>query len=245
MIYTSDLLSFSDMKKIIQKTGMGVETIAFSISDNLDHFDNTITEYRNRMETMGVTDLIIHGPFLDLNPMAFDSKIQQTTKYRFAQAYDAGLQLGAKKIIYHTGFIPSVHFLQGWADRVTDFFQSFMENRTEMEVLIENVLDPYPEPVKRVKAQVNAANFKLCLDIGHVNCYSKVPVAQWITCYGEDIGHVHLHNNDGKEDSHSALSDGTISAGDVIAMCRKAAPEATYTIECNTLEDVLESYGFL
>lgn len=242
MIYTSDLLSPADMHTIVQKTGMGVESIDFSISDNLDQMDVKIREYRSYMNYIGITELTLHGPFLDLNPIAFDSGIRAASRYRFAQVYDAAIELGAKKIIFHTGFIPYVMFLEGWSNRMADFWNDYMETRKEVQILIENVLDPYPEPVKRVKRLVKAPNFKLCLDIGHANCYSEKSVENWVACYGNDIGHVHIHNNDGTKDSHNALDKGTISAKNVIDEIKKKAPEATYTIECNSLEDVMRSY---
>lgn len=242
MIYVSDLLPEKDMKQILQRTNMGVEAIEFSISDSLDHLNEKVKEYRSRIKYYGVTDLILHGPFLDLNPMAYDSQIQKVTTCRFAQAYEAGLQLGAKKIVYHTCFIPTVYYLDGWAERMADFFHTFLEGRTELQVLIENVLDRYPKPIKQVVDMVNAPNFKLCLDIGHANCYSELSPIRWAECFADSIGHVHLHNNDGTRDSHLSLDAGTAPARELLHIFKKIAPDATYTIECNTMEDVLRSY---
>lgn len=245
MIYTSDLLSASDMKKIIQKTDMGVESIDFSVSENLDQLNTRIKEYRSYMEYLGTSSLTLHGPFLDLNPIAFDSKIRAATLYRFSQVYDAGMQLGARKLIFHTGFIPNVHFLEEWSKRMSDFWNSYMENRKEIQILIENVLDPEPEPIKQVKRSVEASNFMLCLDIGHANCYSRVPAEKWIDCFGKDIGHVHVHNNDGVKDSHLALDNGTLCGSDILHAIKSTAPGTSYTIECPAYKDVLKTYTFL
>ena len=75
--------------------------------------------------------------------------------------------------------------------------------------------------------------------------YSKAPVEKWVECFGSDIGHVHLHNNDGTKDSHRALGCDTIPAKELLRAIKTAAPDASYTIECNTLEDVLNTYTFL
>ena len=58
MIYASDLLNKTDMKNILSQTGMGIESIEFSISDNLDRLSTKLPDYRARMEYYGVTDLI-------------------------------------------------------------------------------------------------------------------------------------------------------------------------------------------
>ena len=94
------------MKELVAATGVGVESIDFSISDNLDHLEKTIESYQKKLEEMGNPPLILHGPFLDLNPASFDSLIRDVTMKRFTQCYQAGLKLGAKKIVFHSGMIP-------------------------------------------------------------------------------------------------------------------------------------------
>ena len=111
MIYISHLLPDEEMKGLVTETGTGVESIDFSISDNLDHLGRTIERYQKKLEEMGNPPLTLHGPFLDLNPAAFDSLIREVTMKRFTQCYQAGLELGAKKIVYHSGMIPCVYYL--------------------------------------------------------------------------------------------------------------------------------------
>ena len=52
MIYISHLLPDEEMKEFTQKYGTGIESIDFSISDNLDHLSETVENYRKKMETM-------------------------------------------------------------------------------------------------------------------------------------------------------------------------------------------------
>ena len=110
MICISHLLPDEEMKELVAATGVGVESIDFSISDNLDHLEKTIESYQKKLEEMGNPPLILHGPFLDLNPASFDSLIRDVTMKRFMQCYQAGLKLGAKKIVFHSGMIPCVYY---------------------------------------------------------------------------------------------------------------------------------------
>ena len=128
MIYISHLIDDKEMKEIIASTGAGIESIEFSVAENLDHFSRTLKNYRKRLEFMNSLNLILHGPFLDLNPMAYDSLVVQATRTRYDQAYQAAKELGAKKLILHSGFIPSVYFLTGWAERMADFYNRFLED---------------------------------------------------------------------------------------------------------------------
>ena len=176
MIYASHLIADNEMQEIIEQTGMGVESIDFSIADVLDHWEEHLPEYKERFHVMGTAHLTLHGPFLDLNPAAYDSQIRQVTRLRFDQSYEAARELGAEKIVYHSCYYPQVYFLEGWAERVAEFMNQFLEGRSDIEVALENVLDPKWESLKAVADQVEADNFGLCLDIGHANCYSAQPV---------------------------------------------------------------------
>lgn len=245
MLAFSDLLTKEEMKIAVDKTGMGVESIDFSITDNLDCLEQTIIDYKARMEYMGASSLFLHGPFLDMSPVSFDSKIRQVSEYRFEQAYDAGVRLGAEKIVFHTSYIPIFWFPDGWSERMAEFWNRFLEDKDQMQVVFENVYDPDPTLVAKVAELVESTYFKLCLDIGHANHYSETSVSDWVKVFGNHIGHVHVHDNDGSRDAHLALGAGTISIKEVLAAIRNVAPEASYTIECNTLKDVLVSHQVL
>lgn len=125
MIYISHLIKDEELKEIIARTGMGIESIEFSVAENLDNLVRTLRTYQKRLEFMECRELILHGPFLDLNPMAYDTLVVQATRTRYEQAYQAAVELGAKKLILHSGFIPSVYFLTGWAERMADFYKRF------------------------------------------------------------------------------------------------------------------------
>ena len=84
MIYISHLIPDEEMKFFVEKYGAGVESIDFSISDNLDQLSRSIEYYRKKMNDMGTDQLILHGPFLDVNPCAYDSLVREATMKRFA-----------------------------------------------------------------------------------------------------------------------------------------------------------------
>lgn len=241
MVYVSHLLVDEQMKLVVEQTGAGVESIEFSISENLDCLDKKIDDYRERLKYIGAQSLTLHGPFLDLNPMTYDSGIRDVTIYRFSQAYEAGIRLGANKIIYHTGFLPRVYYLTDWAERTAGFWNEFMEGKSGIQVLMENVYDQDIAPIISVKDMVESPDFKLCLDIGHANCYSPRPLSEWIQAYKGYAGQIHIHDNCGNKDSHLGLGRGNIEVEETLSMLMKYIPEADYTIECSGLEDVLMS----
>ena len=114
------------MQALVRQTAAGVESIEFSIAENLDHLTETLRSYEKRLEAMEGKELILHGPFLDLNPAAYDNLVAEATRVRYEQAYEAASVLGAKKIIFHSCHVPAVDMRQGWASRVAGFYQRFL-----------------------------------------------------------------------------------------------------------------------
>ena len=156
------------------------------------------------------------------------------------------MELGAKKIIYHTCMNPYVHYLQGWPERVAEFFGEFLEEHKELEVVMENVFDPQIDPVLDVYKLLGEKypNFHLCFDMGHAHCYSKIPVLEWTEKLAPYVTHVHVHDNNGDRDSHAALGAGNIPYERVLGLLPETR-ERTWTIECCSKKDVLQSIRVL
>ncbi len=239
MIYFSHLLDDSEMKILLENPGTGLESIEFSIAENLDHLEQKLLAYEKRLEQMEYPSLILHGPFLDLNPAAFDSMVEAATRVRYEQSYLAARKLGAKKLILHTCFQPKIYMLSGWADRVADFYRRFLEDKDDdIQILLENVLDPYPEPILDIVSQIAHPALGICLDMGHAHCYSERPMPEWCQVLGARVQHLHVHDNDGTRDAHLALGDGTVPSEAFTAYLKAA----DCTVECCTQRDCQLTY---
>ena len=210
MIYLSQLISDEELKELANEFHTGIELVDFSVGMNLDNLQPHLADWKKRLSTMGNPPLTLHGPFLDLNPVSYDSMIAEATWKRFSQTYEAAKILGANKIVYHTCRVPSVCYLTMWPERMTDFWNSFLQKHTGIPVAVENVFDESPAPIAQFAANVDHSHFSLCLDIGHAHCFSKVPLQQWLETLSPWISHLHIHDNHGKNDEHLAAGSGTI-----------------------------------
>lgn len=249
--YVSHLMPDEELRQLLQAPNfsggivLGVESIDFSVSDNLDQLEITLATYQKRLETMRNPELTLHSPFLDLNPMSFDSMVRQATRVRYEQSYRAARELGAKKIIFHTGFLPAVNFIEGWAERMIEFYQDFLQNKPEdIQILIENVLDPIPDTLLEVAEAIDHPAFGICFDMGHAHCYSDVPCMEWMKMLEMHIRHLHIHDNKGDRDSHLALGEGTLPVPEIGAWL-EAHPEVDGTFECRSIQDVRKSLELL
>ena len=99
-------------------------------------------------------------------------------------------------------------------------------------ITIENVLDDEPYMMAEIMERISNPNIRLCFDTGHALCVSKVPVSEWLRVLAPYLRHLHIHNNDGQYDHHSALTEGLIDMedflDDVIKLCSR---DTTVTLE--------------
>ena len=58
MIYISNLISDSQLAELLARENLGIETIDFSIGENLDDLSRLIDLWRRRMDSMHCTCLL-------------------------------------------------------------------------------------------------------------------------------------------------------------------------------------------
>ena len=92
-------------------------------------------------------------------------------------------------------------------------------------------MEETPEMLLDIVKGVDDKRLRLCLDVGHVNAYSKVPASDWLEVWVPYLSHFHLHNNDGSWDTHSALNCGSIPMRELLARLEILCPNATFTLE--------------
>lgn len=245
-LFISHLFDDEDTAELIKQYGVGLESIEFSITDQLDNLDSSLEKYKKRLQYMNPKRLILHGPFLDLNPITFDSGIMEVTWRRFNEAAVACRELGGEKIVLHTGYHPDIYLLIGWPERMADFFEKLADNNPDICFVIENVFDRKIEPFSEFYTIMNERGVSIektgmCLDIGHAACYSKLSPCLWQSELAAYITHYHLHDNHFDSDLHLALGKGRLPLHDLFKMINR---NATYTIENSTKKEAAASIDY-
>ena len=195
--------------------------------------DDSAALPRTREEIHGISSLWLHGPFAELIPCAIDPLARDVAMRRFRQALDAAQALGIRRMVFHGGFIPHVYFPEWYVEQSVWFWREFLRDvPADMTLALENVMEPSPETLVSIAAQIDDPRLGLCLDVGHANtCVSETPPMDWIVPMAPWLRHVHLHNNQGDTDLHAPLGQGNIPMRQIIDTVLQAAPEATFTIE--------------
>ena len=231
------------VSKLCKQNDFGIEVQAFYDPKLYEENPGILNDYKKRLK--GVQFISMHAPFCDLCPGSSDAMIRAVTMKRFELAYKVALKLNIFHIIFHVGYVPGTGVLKNWAIRCVDFWNEFLEGKSEkMNYYLENMLEKTPEVLFEVISKLNRSNVKACLDIGHAHCYSKVPVSEWIETLKDKVGYVHMHDNSGEKDEHLGFGQGNIPLIEVFKLLSKYAPLAIWALECKT-DSHLDSVNYL
>ena len=117
------------------------------------------------------------------------------------------------------------------SNKIHEIFENLVKETPGVELVLENVLETDPAWLLDIVKGVNDPRLRMCLDIGHVNAYSKVSVMEWLELCAPWISHFHIHNNDSTADCHCALSEGSIPMTALLRRAAELCPDATFTLE--------------
>ena len=242
--------NFEDSVKIATELGCNIEISRFAPS--LDDIDSTFTK---RIESMKKAlfnfkgEISLHGFLFDLSVVSLDPLIREVSIKRFQQSLDAAKYLGAKTVVFHTGynaFLNHSMYRLMFKEKFTAFWKTFVKQfeYTGITAVIENVQEKSPDFILDVIKEVNSPNLKISLDTGHVNIHSKIPVVEWIQTYNKNLYHMHIHNNYGKDDSHNTLLKGTINIQEVFSTIKNLKLNPKIVFEIFDKDELTESVRF-
>ena len=227
-IYLSTIST--DAPCVAREYGFGLELAEFCTAWNMDekfiHVDSVV---KKKLE--GIPRSLLHAPYNELFPCAIDKKARALAAERYRQATDLATRYGSRKVIIHGGYNPRIYFPVWYVKQSALFWQDFLRSDPGVEIVLENVLEDDPRWLLDIVAAVDDPRLRLCLDIGHVNAYSSVPLTDWLVLWAPYLSHLHIHNNDGSRDAHNALNEGTIPIKELLLQAQHLCPDATYTLE--------------
>ena len=227
-IYLSTIAD--DASKIARKYGLGIEIAEYCTAWNMDD-EFTATDASVQVKLDGIERKVLHAPFNELFPCAIDKKARALAAERYRQAIELAKRYGSTKVIIHGGYNPWIYYPVWYVEQSILFWKGFLKDDPGVEIVLENVLETDPQWLLDIVKGVDDPRLKLCLDIGHVNAYSKIPLVDWLESWAPYLSHFHIHNNDGSRDQHNALNDGNIPMKDFLLRAEELCPNATFTFE--------------
>ena len=224
---------------LAEKWGTGIELAEFCTAWNMDR-DFAAVDPKVREKLACSERFVLHAPFNELFPCAIDLQARELAARRYRQAMDLAIGYGIKKLVIHGGFQPFMYYPVWYVEQSIIFWKEFVQSvPMDMVICLENVLEPEPYLLKDIVAGVDDPRLRLCLDVGHVNAYSKILVETWVEDWAQYLSHYHIHNNDGSTDTHQPLFAGSMDFKRLLALIRELTPDATLTMELYESESSL------
>jgi sugar phosphate isomerase/epimerase len=180
----------------------------------------------------------VHAPFSDLN-IASPSKVMLNAALRRMKTSLASASaLNASVWVFHPGTRTGISQFYPGEDWRQNLKTSRRILRTAQDfgvaVGIENVPEPFPFLMKSVEdftrfyAEVDA-DIGFVLDVGHANINKQT--ADFLTTFKDRVIHIHASDNDGEEDQHLGICDGTADWETFARLLRKIAYDRTVIVE--------------
>lgn len=220
---------------LARRYGLGLEIAEFCTAWNMDEkFPEAEMKVRENLQE--IARRVLHGPFNELFPCAIDPKARELAASRYRQAIRLAKGYGAEKVVIHGGYNPWIYYPVWYTEQSVLFWKDFLKEDPGVRIVLENVLEEEPRMLLDIVKTVDDPRLRICLDVGHVNAYSKKTVMEWLEVCGPYISHFHLHNNDGSWDTHSPLDRGSIPMRQLLSRAEALCPDATFTLELTDAE---------
>ena len=186
----------------------------------------------------------IHAPFNDINIASLNESVREMSVIELIKIMNMASELDIKTVTIHPGLYSMV--VSGLEDRSIMAAKRSLRtlDRMAQECGVRLCVENMPgfrfflgQTAEQMSELLEGTNLPICLDIGHANTTGQLN--EIIDTLGSRIMNVHIHDNDGKQDQHLTIGDGTVDFDDCLK--RLLSYGGRYIIECKTLESGSES----
>jgi len=238
---------FDEFLDLAVAQGCNLELGTFAYADAFNGKWRTILKAHKQALANFKGLVSVHGVFQDICIHSSDSKIAKVSKQRIKANMDVAKTLGAKYVIFHANFNPFVYgelYKINWTSRNAAFWRQITEEYN-ITVLLENFWEPSPEILNALLRQVNSPLLQVCLDIGHMNAFSKASFEDWMNEISDKIPYMHFSDNTGSSDQHLQIGDGSIDWQAITDVLKKHKVHPEVALETETVKKTEESLSYL
>lgn len=180
----------------------------------------------------------VHVPFSDINIASLNRGIRLSSVTEIAECIRRGAEIGISKFVAH----PGSYSVLSYPDRERAFLLSresikslsVLASSLGVELFIENMCgqDAIAPRGRELKMLLAGTKAGICLDFAHEMLTGEQ--GSFDECE-EQVGMIHLSDNDGASDSHSRLGTGGVDIRRALDFATKAA--LPVVIEARSIED--------
>ena len=216
----------------------------FISSEALDSHGVTGLAARIQQSLSFIPALTLHAPFMDMSPGAVDSSVRQATHRRFSDVIGLAGLVRARCVVFHSGYEKWTydHKIEPWLGNSLSFWPPLVRLASEAgtRLAIENIFEDEPGGLRLLMEGLDTSVAGICLDAGHFNLFSRLPLSAWMEAIGQYVIELHLHDNNGDKDAHMPPGDGTFDFRELFSLLQ--GREVIRTIEANSPEETLLAF---
>lgn len=191
-----------------------------------------------------------HGAFLDVTVFSDDIRIVEVSNYRVEQSLKIATELGVKGVVFHTNYIANFvqkSYCDSWVERNFIYWSKKLEKYSNLDIYIENMFDIEPFLLEKLAKKLSIyKNFGVCFDYAHAHVFGdKNKVDEWVKSLHPYVKHIHINDNDFKEDLHLPLGEGCINWDIFKKYYEQYFSEASVLLELRGYQNIKKSIEFL
>jgi sugar phosphate isomerase/epimerase len=180
----------------------------------------------------------VHAPTTDLNIASIREPIRCASLELVRQTVDMCIKIDAQTLVLHPGYFSYAYDIQAAKVALEKSIKQFADitQETGVNICIENMPDwecflfRYPD--------IDLDGNTITLDVGHANTTGTLN--EFIKL---EVGHFHLHDNNGEKDEHSWIGNGNIDYSALRGILKKN--NTIKILEHRNSEDVYKSLSAL
>ena len=184
----------------------------------------------------------IHGPWR-CPPQDSTHESRQERMKKMEKAIMIAALLECKYMVIHPIMPYGVNdaetdYAQETWDLNIEFFSQLLicARKNNVTVCLENM--PFrnfslskPEKILKLVETINDKHFKVCLDTGHTALFPELSLSETVHKLGDFIKTIHVHDNNGIEDSHIFPTRGIIDWSDFVKALAEIKFDGTFSLE--------------
>ncbi len=190
----------------------------------------------------------LHGAFFDVTLHSTDPKIREISELRVRQSMDIARAMGLRGAIFHTNMIPNfkpAFYVNHWIKSSADFYKKLADEYPDIQIFVENMFDDSPDMLRALAVEMQGVeSFGICLDYAHASI-SGTPVERWVESLLPFVKHMHINDNNLKDDEHRTIGQGDIDYHVYSRYMKENNVQSSVLIEMNDPKNQLESLIYL
>ncbi|MDD2715023.1 MAG: sugar phosphate isomerase/epimerase [Candidatus Wallbacteria bacterium] len=204
---------FDEFEGIAAPLGFAHEIVDFALPFFLDGAEaqKRLSFYEKALKNRNGRRFSMHGVFMDIQPQSQDPYIREASRKRISENLTFAGRLGIDRIVFHSGYNPLIKnrfYDDSWLEGSAEYWKLALQEFGGT-ILIENMFDDRPDMLLRLMEDVACERLRICLDVGHCQCFSRMPLEKWFEL-APYIDYFHLNDNRGQSDEHLSVGAGSI-----------------------------------